>query len=302
MESKNILIAGGTGFLGRELETFFVNNKNCEVKILTRNPKKENHIYWDGSHPGEWVMEIEWADVVINLSGKSVDCRYNEANKREILDSRLNSTYALSKAIEKAENSPQLWLNSSSATIYVHSETTPMTEDLGVIGDDFSMNICKKWEKAFFKEQLNHTRRVALRTSIVLGKHGGAYPKIKRLTKTFLGGKQGRGGQFVSWIHVLDFCEAIWHVIQHPEVVGPVNIVSPKPVTNSGFMKAFRKSLKVSFGIGQSVWLLELGAKILGTETELLLKSRNVYPERLLEDGFQFHFTDINTCLQNLNS
>ena len=301
VKSKNVLIAGGKGFLGQSLQAYFQELGFC-VRILTRHPQKQNEVYWDGQNLGDWIAEIEWADILINLAGKSVDCRYTEANKKAIIDSRVDSTHILAVAIKKAEHKPQIWLNSSSATIYVHAESTGMTEDQGVIGDDFSMNVCKAWEKEFFKHDLQHTRRVALRTSIVLGNDGGAYPKLKGLVRFFMGGYQGNGRQYVSWIHVLDFCRAIDHIIHHPELVGPVNIVAPNPVPNKTFMRVLRKSLKRHIGLNQPKWFLELGAKLIGTETELLLKSRRVIPEYLLEAGFQFQYQEINAVFAHLNS
>jgi uncharacterized protein (TIGR01777 family) len=295
-----ILLAGGSGFLGQLLSTYFLNQGD-ELKILTRTPKRPNEIYWDARQLGDWISEIEWADAVINLTGKSVDCRYTEKNRQLILNSRIESTAILAKAIAKADNPPEIWINSSSATIYVHSESQQMTEDEGIIGDDFSMNICKKWEEEFFKIDLNTTRRVALRTSIVLGKNGGAYPKLKTLTKLFLGGKQGNGRQFISWIHADDFCRSVHFILHHPEIVGPINLVAPNPETNKNFMSELRKSLNRPFGIGQPVWLLEVGAVIVQTETELLLKSRNVAPERLLEKRFEFLYPTLPSALKNLS-
>jgi uncharacterized protein (TIGR01777 family) len=299
MKNQNILLAGGSGFLGRSLEKFF-QTEGCEVRILTRNPKVKNEIYWDAKTNGDWISELEWADVLINMTGKSVDCRYTDENKKEILDSRIHSTGILAFAVQKAENPPNVWLNAASATIYVHSETQQMTEDDGIIGDDFSMNVCKQWENEFFKHDLLSTRRVALRTSIVMGKSGGAYPKLKQIAKLFLGGKQGSGNQFISWIHIEDFCAAIHFIIDHPEFVGAVNVVGPKPILNKEFMAELRKTVKRPFGIGQPKWLLELGARIIGTESELLLKSRNVIPERLLEKGFKFKYETAKACLEKL--
>lgn len=299
MKTINILIAGGTGFLGRSLETYF-HGAGCQVHLLTRNPKGINEIYWDAQNIGDWTAEIEWADVLINMTGKSVDCRYTDKNKQEILSSRIDSTRVLAQAIQNAKQAPRVWLNAASSTIYVHSETQEMTEDDGIIGDDFSMNVCKKWEAEFFRHELMHTRRVALRTSIVMGQKGGAYPKLRQLTKLFMGGKQGNGNQFISWIHAVDFCKAVHFTIDHPEIVGAVNVVAPKPMRNKEFMAVLRKSLNRSFGLGQSKWLLELGAGIIGTESELLLKSRNVIPERLLEKGFEFKYKTVEACLENL--
>lgn len=298
-KNQNILIAGGTGFLGRALEQYF-QDKGHFVQILTRQPKKKNEIYWDAKSAGDWLLSIEWADVVINLTGKSVDCRYTKKNRALIRSSRLESTRVLREAIQQAKAKPRIWLNASSATIYVHAEKTQMTEDEGIIGDDFSMNVCKDWEAVFFQETLNSTRRIALRTGIVLGNTGGALPKMKQLTRWGMGGKQGDGQQFISWIHVIDFCRAVEFVMQHEEVVGPVNLVSPNPVRNDDFMTEMRKQLKRKWGMGQSKWLLELGARLIGTETELLLKSRNVIPERLKECGFEFEYPNLKLCFNDL--
>mgnify|MGYP001130851605 FL=1 len=177
-----IIIAAGTGFLGRNLENYFLD-KNYEVKILTRNPKRKNEIFWDAKTIGIWKDELEYADVLINLAGKSVDCRYNDKNRKEIYNSRIDSTRVLQSAIDECQNPPKIWLNASSATIYVHSETHLNTEKNGIIGDDFSMNICKSWEKEFFKKENQNIRKVALRTSIVLGKNDGAFPKFKQIAK-----------------------------------------------------------------------------------------------------------------------
>lgn len=296
--TQHILIAGGTGFLGQALEKYF-SEQGKMVRILTRKPNKSNHVYWDAQHLGEWMQEMEWADVLINLAGKSVNCRYSEKNKQDILSSRIDSTQILCTAITKSENPPKLWLNSSSATTYVHSETQQMTEDEGVIGDDFSMNVCKRWEDTFFQCQLNHTRKVALRTSIVLGSDGGALPMLKRISRFGMGGKHGNGKQFFSWIHQEDFCRALDHIIQHADIVGPVNVTAPHPVRNIELMEGIRRRYRIPFGISQPKWLLEFGAAIIGTETELLLKSRNVVPERLLESGFNFEFETIQKALKN---
>lgn len=296
---KHILIAGGSGFLGRELQQFF-QEKELEVRILTRSPKLEGDVQWDGEQLGDWTDQIEWADVLINMTGKSVDCRYTDENKKKILSSRLDSTAILCEAINQAEKPPKLWINSSSATTYVHSESQQMTEDEGIIGDDFSMGVCKQWEATFFSCNLNHTRRVATRTSIVLGRSGGAYPMLRKISRFGMGGKQGNGNQFFSWIHIQDFCRAIEYIINSPGIVGPVNVTAPNPVRNKELMKLIRKKVKAPFGIPQPKWLLELGAKIIGTETELLLKSRNVIPERLLEMGFEFEFENVDDAIQSI--
>lgn len=294
-----IIIAGGTGFLGENLEKYFTQKGN-QVYILTRNPKRKNEIYWDAKSLGEWKNSLEDADVVINLTGKSVDCRYTEENKKEIYASRINSTRILQEAIDHCINKPEIWLNAASATIYVHSEKQLNTEENGTIGDDFSMNICKSWEEEFFSIKNDNIRKIALRTSIVLGKEGGAFPKLKMITKLGLGGKQGRGDQKVSWIHIDDFCRAIEWIIDHKNISGPVNVTAPNPLSNEVLMKKLRTRLKIPFGMDAPVWQLELASVFLRTETELLLKSRNVYPEKLLKGGFQFIYPDIDIALPDL--
>ncbi|MCT2406179.1 TIGR01777 family oxidoreductase [Chryseobacterium antibioticum] len=294
-----IIIAGGTGFLGESLSAYF-KEKGSQVYILTRNPKGDHEIYWDARTLGEWKNSIEGADVLINLTGKSVDCRYNENNKKEIYSSRIDSTNILQQAVDECIIKPKVWLNAASATIYVHSETQLNTEENGIIGDDFSMNICKSWEKEFFKVNNEEVRKVALRTSIVLGNNGGAFPKLRMITKLGLGGKQGRGQQKVSWIHINDFCKAVDWIIDHENMSGPLNITAPNPVSNEVLMKKMREHLKIPFGLNAPVWQLEIASLFLNTETELLLKSRNVYPDKLLKNGFRFSYPDLDNALDDL--
>ena len=297
-----IIIAAGTGFLGNVLLEHFQNPLNYII-VLTRGKTmlKNNirYIHWNAKTMTGWEKELENADVLINLTGKSVDCRYTEANKKEILLSRIKSTKILNKAVLQCTHPPKHWLNSSTATIYRHSLDQQMDEYTGEIGNDFSMNVAQSWEKAFFKTETPKTLKTALRTSIVLGKKGGAFLLLKNLTKMGFGGKQGNGNQFVSWIHEEDFARAVEFIIQN-EIVGKINIVSPEPVRNKDFMKALRQEMKIPFGAPIGKRMLEFGAKIIGTETELVLKSRNVIPKRLLENGFTFHYPNLNNVFQNL--
>lgn len=296
---KRIIIAGGSGFLGQALESFF-SSQGHEVLILTRKPKRANEHFWDAINYGSWVDLISNCEVLINLTGKSVDCRYTKKNKEDIVVSRVLSTNLLNRVIQDSSSPPKLWLNASSATIYTHAESRLMTESTGTIGDDFSMNVCKKWEAAFYENNLPQTRRVAMRISIVFGKTGGAYPKLKQISKIGLGGHQGNGEQRVSWIHIDDFCRAVQFVMENTELEGSVNITSPSTLSNHSLMKKIRRKTKAPFGINQPVALLELGAILLRTETELILKSRNVYPERLLESGFDFQYNKMDEVLADL--
>jgi len=301
---KKLIIAAGTGFLGQVLVEHFKDIFD-EIIILTRGNSKKTgkikFIQWDAKTLTGWENELENAAVLINLAGKSVDCRYTEANKKEILSSRIDSTNVLNQAVLGCKNPPLHWLNSGTSTIYRHSLDKQMDEETGEIGDDFSMNVAKAWEKAFFETVTPKTKKTVLRTSIVLGKNGGAFLPLKNLVRLGFGGKQGNGNQFISWIHEKDFARAVAFLVEN-EITGVVNIVSPQPVTNNNFMKALRKSLNVRVGIPIGEKLLKTGAKIIGTETELVLKSRNVIPKKLLQSAFTFQFVTLEKAFHDLNT
>jgi len=301
---KKLIIAAGTGFLGQVLVHHF-KDKFDEIVILTRGKSqtidKIKYVNWNARTFSGWENELENATVLINLAGKSVDCRYTEKNKKEILLSRIESTKILNKAVLNCQNPPKHWLNSSTATIYRFSLDKQMDEIRGEIGNDFSINVALSWEKAFFKTETPNTLKTALRTSIVLGKNGGAFIPLKTLAKTGFGGKQGKGNQFVSWIHEEDFANAVDFIIQK-EISGVVNVVSPKPIRNSDFMQKLRKAVGFPFGIPVNIFLLKIGSFFIRTEAELVLKSRNVIPKRLLESGFKFKFENIDEAFKNLLS
>lgn len=299
---NKLVIAAGTGFLGQALVNHF-KNKFEEIVILTRGKSKIidtiKYVNWNAKTFSGWEKELENATVLINMAGKSVDCRYTKENKKEILLSRIESTRILNKAVLNCTTPPKHWLNSSTATIYRFSLDKEMDESNGEIGNDFSINVALSWEKAFFKTETPNTLKTALRTSIVLGKQGGALVPLKTLTKFGLGGKQGKGNQFVSWIHETDFVRAVDLIIQK-EITGVVNLVSPKPIPNTDFMKELRKAVGCPIGIPISESLLKFGAVVIGTETELVLKSRNVIPKRLQENDFVFEFDTLEKALKNL--
>ena len=296
-----IIISGGSGFLGQSLARFFTE-RGDQVSIISRSrfnyPVKQ--ISWSDSE--EILNALEGSDVLINLAGKSVNCRYTEKNRQEILDSRVATTRKLGTWLKTLANPPKAWLNASTATIYRHTEDRPMTEANGEIGDDFSMNVAKAWEAEFFSYEIKGMRQVAMRTSIVMGNSGGAYIPLKRLTKLGLGGKMGTGTQMVSWIHIEDFCRAVAWIIDHPELEGPVIITAPNPVTNAVQMKVLRNALKVPFGLPATQTLLRIGALLIGTETELILKSRWVLPEKLQHSGFNFAYPEIQEAFFDLSS
>lgn len=299
---KKIVIAAGSGFLGQNLIRFY-KGKVENIVILTRGKSEVKdgvkYVHWDSKYRTGWEIELENADVLINLAGKSVDCRYTETNKKEILNSRINSTAVLNLAVTMCENPPKHYINSSTATIYRFSLDKQMDEISGEIGDDFSMIIAKAWEASFFETQTPHTFKTAIRTAIVLGRKGGAFSPLKNLALLGMGGKQGNGNQFVSWIHELDFVRAIDFIV-NKKMTGVVNIVAPKPISNTEFMKTLCSVLKISVRIPMSTAILKFGAKIIGTETELVLKSRNVVPKRLQENGFNFEFSTLDKAFQDL--
>lgn len=300
---KKIIIAGGTGFLGNILSEYF-KSKIATIIILTRGKNRDQnnikYVQWDAKTLDSWKRELNNADVLINMTGKSVDCRYNQKNKDLILFSRTDATSILGKAIQECQLPPKVWLNSSTATIYRHSLDKEMGETDGEIGTGFSVNVASQWEKAFFDAPTLRTRKVALRTSIVLGKKGGVLPTILKMTKMGFGGKQGKGNQKISWIHELDFCRSLEFIINNTKIEGVVNIVSPTPVTNKLFMKTLRKITKTPVSIPTPTSVLELSARIIGTETELVLKSRNVIPKKLQDHGFEHFYSILEKALQNL--
>lgn len=289
-----IVIAGGTGFVGKFLTQKFTAS-GYQVLIISR---QHGHINWD--KPSLIIEALENADMLINLAGKSVDCRYNEKNKKEIYDSRIDTTNILGKAMLHCKNPPPLWINSSTATIYRHAEDRPMTESGGETGTGFSVNVATNWEKAFFGFKLPATRQVALRMAIVLGKSGGVIKPLKNLVRFGLGGKQGNGNQMFSWIHIEDLYRIISFIQEHGELSGVFNTAAPTPVSNKLLMQSIRKHMGIVFGLPAPSWLLKIGAIIIKTETELILKSRWVIPERLSAAGFQFQYPDMDTALKHI--
>lgn len=297
-----IIITAANGFIGQSLVQHLKDNYRIVALVRTSLPSTPDVTYyvWDGRTAGAWTHELEGAFAVINLAGKSVNCRYNEANKAAIYSSRLESTHVIGKAIENCTVRPKVWLNAASATIYAHSLEKPNTETNHVIGSGFSVDVCQQWEAAFNAYNDLGVRQILLRTAIVLGKKGGVMAPFKRLAYFGMGGKMGPGNQQFSWIHELDVCRAVEHLLVNEQSSGVYNIAAPNPVRNSVFAATLRKKLGVPFGIPQPKWLLEFGARLIKTETELVLKSRYVLPGRLLEEGFVFQFPDLESCLNDL--
>lgn len=295
---KTILIAGANGFLARYLTRYFVS-LGWEVIGLARHKQGVHHhcryVHWDGKSLGAWARELDRCDVLINLAGRSVNCRYNEKNRQEIWDSRVQSTRVLGEAIAASSAPPGVWLNASTATIYRHAEDRPQSEQ-GEIGDGFSVNVAKAWEASFFQSPIpDGVRRVAMRTSLVLADEPGTvFCVLKSLARAGLGGKVGSGRQRVSWIHILDFCRAVHWLVDQPDLSGPINVTAPAPLSNAEVMQKFRALTGMVMGLPASIWMAEVGAWVLRTETELILKSRWVVPTRLLEHGFAFTYPEMD--------
>lgn len=308
MKTK-IILAGGSGFLGGVLADYFTA-KGVGVVILTRNPKARTdavrEVRWDGESLGGWVQELEGARALINLAGVSVNCRYHALNRKRLLDSRLNSTRVLGEALARCTTPPPVWLNSSTATIYKHT-FGPAWDEAGEIGgcpeakDVFSVHIATEWERVFTEAQTPHTRKVTLRSAMVLG-HGknSVLPNLLRLARLGLGGSLAGGRQFVSWIHEGDFCRALEWIIEHDNLSGPVNVTAPNPVTNEEFMATLRKVSRATVGLPATRWMLEIGAFVMRTETELIIKSRRVVPDKLLADGFVFKHAQLLPTIEHL--
>ncbi len=321
-----MVIAAANGYMGQVLMQYF--RKDYKIFALVRsqpsqqvlqkfinmpvmdwfvwNETAQNHfdslqdiffVRWDGKTLGDWAKVLDGADVLINLAGRSVNCRYNQTNKREILESRIESTGILGEAVARAKKPPAVWLNSSTATIYRHAEDREMDEITGEIGKGFSVEIAKAWETTFAAAKTPQTRKVDLRTAMVLGLDGGVLPVLAKLVRFGVGGTMGNGGQYVSWVHEHDVCRAIEFLIAQP-LEGAVNIAA-QPRQNKEFMALLRKALRQPIGIPSTDWMLEIGALVLQTETELILKSRRVVSTRLEQAGFRFSYPTFETALKD---
>lgn len=297
-----IVIPGGSGQVGGVLARAF-HARGDEVVVFSRtasNAEPWRVVQWDGETIGEWADELDGADVVINLAGQSVNCRYTPENRRIITESRLKSTRIIGDAVVRAYQPPRVWLQASTATIYAHRFDAPNDEATGIIGGSepnapdtwrFSIDVATSWERVFNECVLPLTRKVLMRSAIIMNPDPGSpFDILLRLVRFGLGGAAGSGKQFISWVHDQDFFRAVVWSIDHDDLSGPVNIAAPNPLPNSEFMRTLRKAWGISFGLPASDAMLELGAFVLRSETELILKSRRVIPTRLLQSGFTFQF------------
>ena len=309
----HIVIPGGSGQVGTILARHF-HAQGHHVTVLARNRHGAHWpvVVWDGTTLGDWTSTLNGADVLINMSGRSVNCRYTAKNRAEIKESRVATTRLLGQAITQSARPPRLWMNASTATIYRHALDRPMDEASGEIGGKederdvpstwrFSIDVATSWEQAFFSANTPNTRKVALRSVMVMSPDAdGVFDHLLRLVRFGLGGPAGSGQQFVSWIHDTDFLRSIDFLIAHEELDGAVNLAAPNPLPNSEFMRALRQAAGANIGLPSTRLMLEVGALFLRTETELILKSRRVVPGRLLQSGFHFDFPDWSSAAKDL--
>ena len=293
-----IIIPGGSGQVGTILARAF-HKKGHQVTVLSRNPAKApwDMAKWDGKTLGPWAKTIDGADVVINLAGYTVNCRYNKANRQRMMNSRVDSTRIVGEAIAQADEPPHTWLQASTATIYAHRFDAPNDES-GIIGGNepnapdkwnFSIKVAKAWEQALDEAKVPNTRKVKLRSAMIMSPdEGGIFDVLLSLVRFGLGGRAGSGRQYVSWIHYEDFIRSIQWLIEHNDIEGVVNLSSPNPLPYADFMRALREAWGINFGLPATKWMLEIGTFTMRTETELVLKSRQVVPGRLLDSGFSF--------------
>ncbi|WP_371673165.1 DUF1731 domain-containing protein [Streptomyces sp. NBC_00289] len=291
------VIPGGTGQVGTILKRA-LTAAGHEVVVLTRRPVREGEVHWDGESLGRWAREIDGSDIVVNLAGRSVSCRYGPANLRAMMDSRVNSARVVGEAIAAAAHPPRVWFQMSTATVYAHRFDAANDEATGVIGGGeagvpdywgYSVEIAKAWERAQERADTPHTRKVALRSAMVMSPdRGGVFDVLSRLARLGLGGPVAGGAQYVSWIHADDLVRAVEFLTDRDDLAGPVNLAAPAPLPQRAFMRALRTAWGVPVGLPATKWMAEIGAFVLRSDTELLLKSRRVVPGRLLDANFAF--------------
>ena len=294
-----VVLPGGSGQAGTMLARA-LHARGDDVLVLSRRPQPAlwRTAAWDGTSNGEWVHEIDGADAVIHLSGRTVNTRYTAQHRREILDSRTQTTSAIGEAIAAAARPPRVWLNASTATVYRHSLDVPQDEFTGEWGGSetgvpaswaFGVEVGREWERAMNEAATPSTRRIAMRISLIMSPdRGGVFEVLLGLVRRGLGGSQGSGRQMVSWIHDHDFVRSVLFLLEHEQISGPVNLCSPQPLSNREFMRGLRQAAGVRLGMPAARWMLEIGALLMRTETELILKSRYVVPGVLERAGFTF--------------
>lgn len=304
MSQKKVVLAGGNGFLGRALAEDFTR-AGYEVVILTRKVKRGmgrvRQVEWDGVNVGEWARELEGAEVVVNLAGRSVDCRHTPENRREIVASRVGSVEAVGRAIRACYVPPKVLIQAGSLAIYGDAGARVCCEDAPA-GRGFPVDVCLRWEQAFDSLELPSTRKVLLRIGFVLGRDGSAFPKLARFAKFYMGGTIGEGHQYISWLHVRDWNRLVLWCVEHAEAEGVFNATGPAPVTNAEFMCELRCALKRPWSPRVPAWLVRLGSFLIRTEADLALTGRRCIPDRLVESNFKFIYTNLESALADLAS
>ena len=291
--AKPILIAGASGFIGQYISNQF-KEEGWKVKTIGRS----DELSWDDKEG--IIAALNQSAVVINLAGKSVNCRHTEANKKEILESRVKTTATMNECIRQCSKPPELWLNASGMSIYPRTVEAVCTEESDTDKDGiFMAEVAKQWEAALYQHDLPQTRRVALRTSVVLAKEGGSLAELVKLCKLGLGGTVGSGKQMMSWIHLEDYFQVLLWIITHKEITTPLNMSAPNPVPNKHFMKALRKALGVPIGLPAPAFAVKIGAQVIGTEASLALDSYNVVSKVLPQTGYAFKFELLEQAFVN---
>lgn len=305
MKYHKIVLAGGNGYLGGVLARYYKDLAE-EIILLSRKavPADGNikTLVWDGETEDTWADALNGADMLINLCGKNVNCRYTKKNQKEIIRSRVVPTTLLGDVINKLAEPPHLWINLASATIYRHAEDHAQDEATGEIGYGFSIDVCNQWERSFFDADTPKTRKVALRHGIALGRSDSVFPRLLNLVRFGLGGKQGDGEQYVAWIHEHDTARITEFLLEHTEIDGIINAAAPEAAKNKDLMRIIRKAYGMPIGLPAPQWLLEVGMWLIGSETELVLKSRWVAPKRLLDAGFVFQFAKAEHAIHDILS
>lgn len=304
-----VVIPGGTGQVGAMLARTLAAQGH-DVVVLTRTPRTEGQVGWDGSTLGGWAKHIDGSDAVINLAGRSVSCRYSDENLAAMMNSRVRSTEVVGEAIARAKQPPKVWLQMSTATIYAHRFDAANTEHDGVIGGDeggvpaywaYSVKIARNWEAAQERAATPETRKVAMRSAMVMSPdRGGVFDVLSWLSRLGLGGPVAGGGQYVSWIHDRDFVHAVQFLIGRDDLAGAVNLAAPQPLPQAEFMRELRSAWRMPVGLPATKWMAEIGAFAIRSDTELLLKSRRVVPGRLIDAGFAFGYPDWHTAAMDL--
>jgi hypothetical protein len=302
MNRKRLVIAGGSGFIGRALAKEFLA-RNYEIVVLTRSPRSRadgvREVEWDGEHVGEWFTFLNGAEAVINLTGKNINCPHTPENLLGITASRVNSVKAIAAAIEKTQMPPRAWVQAS-ATGFYGDTGDAARDEAAPAGSDPLANVCRRWESAFAAANVPQTRKVAFRIGFVLGRDGGALPVLIQLTKFFLGGAAGSGRQYISWIHLADLVRMFVAAVEEEKLSGVFNSVAPNAATNADFMRELRRALHRPWSPPAPAFAVKLGARLMGSEASLALVSQRCVPEKFLEAGFQFQFAELATALNDL--